>query len=198
VSFFVVFPLLFSICCFSIAQSCPTHCNPMDCSTPGIPVLHHLPELAQTHVHWIGDAIQLSHLLSFPSLPAFSLFHFPSIRVFFNELALCIRWPKYWNFSFSISPNYDYLGLISFRINWFDLLVVQGTLKSLLQHHSSKASILWCSVFFMVQLSHLYMTPGKTIALTRWSMSSIFLYFLELKKMGFSVMSCPKITKSIQ
>ena len=104
---------------------------------------------------------------------------FPSIRVFFNELALRIRWPKYWSFSFSISPHYDYSGLISFRINCFDLLVVQGTLKSLLQHHSSKSSILWCSVFFMVQLSHLYMTPGKTIALTRWSMSSIFLYFLE-------------------
>ena len=92
-----------------------------------------------------------------------------SIRVLSNELALCIRWPKYWNLSFSISPSSEYLRLISFRIDWFDLLAVQGTLKSLLQHHSSKASILWPSAFFMVQLSHRYMTTGKTIALTRWT-----------------------------
>ena len=92
---------------------------------------------------------------------------FPSIRVFSKELALHIRWPKFWNFSFSISPSNEYSGLISFRIDWFDLLAVQGTLKSLLQHHSSKASILWCSGFFMVHLSHPYMTTGKTIALTR-------------------------------
>ena len=94
---------------------------------------------------------------------------FPSIRVFSNELALCIRWPKYWSFSFSISPFSEHSGLISFRMGWFDLLAVQGTLKSLLQHHSSKASILRCSTFFIVQLSHLYMTSGKTIALTRWT-----------------------------
>ena len=94
---------------------------------------------------------------------------FPSIRVFSNKVALCIRWPKYWNFSFSISPSNEYSGLISFRMDWLDLLAVQGTLKSLLQHHSSKASILWCSAFFMVQLSHPYMTTGKTIALTRWT-----------------------------
>ena len=94
---------------------------------------------------------------------------FPSIRVFSNELALCIRWPKYWNFSFSISPSSEYPGLISFRINWFDLLVVQGTLKSLLQHHSSKASIFQCSAFFIVQLSHPYMATGKTVALTMWN-----------------------------
>ena len=92
-----------------------------------------------------------------------------SIRVLSNELALCIRWPKYWNLSFSISPSSEYLRLISFRIDWFDLLAVQGTLKSLLQHHSSKASILWPSAFFMVQLSHRYMTTGKTIALTKWT-----------------------------
>ena len=92
---------------------------------------------------------------------------FPSIRVFSKELVLCIRWPKYWSFSFSISPSNEYSGLISFRIDWLDLLAVQGTLKSLLQHHSSKASILWCSAFFIVQLSHPYMTPGKTTALTR-------------------------------
>ena len=96
----------------------------------------------------------------------------PSIRVFSNESVLHIRWPKYWSFSFSISPSNEYSGLISFRMDWLDLLVVQGTLKSLLQHHSSKASILQCSVFFIVQLSHLYMTTGKTIALTRWTFVS--------------------------
>ena len=92
---------------------------------------------------------------------------FPSIRVFSNESALCIRWPKYWSFSFKISPSNEHPGLISFRVDWLDLLAVQGTLESLLQHHSSKASILWCSAFFIVQLSHPYMTTGKTIALTR-------------------------------
>ena len=94
---------------------------------------------------------------------------FPNIRVFSNESALCIRWPKYWSFSFSISPSNEHPGLISFRMDWLDLLVVQGTLKSLLQHHSSKASILLCSAFFIVQLSHPYMTTGKTIALARWT-----------------------------
>ena len=147
-----------------VAQSCPTLCDPMDCSTPGFPVHHQLLELAQTHVHRVGDAIQLSHPLLSPSPPTFSL---SSIRVFSNESALCIRWPKYWRFSFSISPSNEYLGLVSFRIDWLDLLAVQGTLKSLLQHHSSKASILQHSSFFTVQLSHPYMTTGKTIALTR-------------------------------
>ena len=104
---------------------------------------------------------------------------FPSIRVFSNESVLCIRWPKYWSFSFSISPSNEYLGLISFRMDWLDLLAVQGTLKSLLQHHSSKASILLCSAFFIVQLSHSYMTTGKTIALTRWTFVGkvMFLFF---------------------
>ena len=97
---------------------------------------------------------------------------FPSIRVFSNESVLCIRWPKYWNFSFSISPSNEYSGLISFRMDWLDLLAVQGTLKNLLQHHSSKASVLQCSGFFIVQLSHPYMTTGKTIALTRWTFVS--------------------------
>ena len=133
----------------------------MDYSTPGFPVLHHLLEFAQTHVHWFGDAIQPSHPLPSPS-PAFNL---SSIRVFSNELALHSRWPKYWSFSFSISPSNEYSGLISFRIDWFDLLAVQGTLKSLLQHHNSKASIPHCSALFMVQLSYLYMTTGKTRAL---------------------------------
>ena len=97
---------------------------------------------------------------------------FFSIRIFSNELALCIRWPKYWNFNFSISPSTEYSGLISFRVDWFDLLAVQGTLKSLLQHHSSKASILWCSAFFMVQISHLYMITGKTLTLSIWTFVS--------------------------
>ena len=130
----------------------------MDYCTPGFPVLHHLPEFAQTHVRWIGDAIQPSYLLSSPSLHVLNLSQHQGLL-----LALLIRWPKYW--SFSISPSSEYSGLISFRIDWFDLLAVQGTLKSLLQHHSSKASILSCSAFFMVQLSHWYMTTGKTIAL---------------------------------
>ena len=130
----------------------------------GFPVYHRLPEPTQTHVYRVGDAIQPSHPLSSPSLPSFNL---SSIRVFSNELVLNIRWPKYWSFSFSDSPYNEYSGLISFRIDWLDLLAVQGTLKSLLQHHTSKASILWQSVFFVVRLSHPCMTIGKTIALTR-------------------------------
>ena len=140
-----------------------TICDPMECSTPGFPVHHQLPEFAQTHVHWLGDAIQhliLCHTLHLPSI-------FPSIRVFSNESVPHIRWPKYWSFSISLSNGYS--GLISFRMNWLDLLAVQGTLKSLLQHDSSKASILLCSTFFIVQLSYPYMTTGKTIALTRWT-----------------------------
>ena len=148
----------------SVTQSCLSLCNPMYCSTPGFPVHHQLLEPSQTHVHQVSDAIQPSHphhsLLPLPSI-------FPSIRVFSIESVLCIRWPKYWDFSFSISPFNEYSGLISFRIDWLDLLSVQGTFKSLLQHHSSKASILWCLAFFIVQLSHPYMTTGKTIALTK-------------------------------
>ena len=137
----------------------------MNCSTPGLPVHHQLPEFTQNHVHRVGDAIQPSHPLSSPLLllPPIP----PSIRVFSNESTLRMRWPKYWSFSFSISPSNEYPGLISFRMDWLDLLVVQGTLKSLLQHHSSKASILPRSALFTVQLSHPYMTTGKTIALTR-------------------------------
>ena len=133
---------------------------------PGFLVHHQLPEATQTHVHHVGDAIQPSHPLSSPSPPAFKL---PSIRVFSNELVLHIRWPKYWSFSFSISPSNEHPGLISFRMEWLDLLAVQGTSKSLLQHHSSKVSILQCSAFCTVQLSHSYMTTEKTIALTRWT-----------------------------
>ena len=135
-------------------------------SMPGLPVHHQLLKSTQTHVHWVNDAIQPSHPLSSPSaLPSV----FPSIRVFSNESALCIRWPKYWSFSFNISPSNEHPGLISFRMDWLDYLTVQGTLKSLLQHHSSKASLLSCSAFFIVQLSHPYMSTGKTIALTIWT-----------------------------
>ena len=126
------------------------------CSTSGFPVHHQLPELAQTHVHRVGDAIQPSYPLLSPFSPAFSLSQHQDL---FHESVLCIRWPKYW--TFSISPSIEYSGLISFRADWLDLLAVQGTLKSLLQYHCSKASILWHSVFFMVQLSHPYMTTGK-------------------------------------
>ena len=136
----------------------------MNRSTPGLPVHNQLPEFTQTHVHRVGDAT--SHLILCRPLLLLPLI-FPSIRVFSNELALRIRWPKYWSFSFSISPSSEHPGLISFRMDWLALLAVQGTLKSLLQHHSSKASILQCSAFFIVQLSHPYVTTGKTIALTR-------------------------------
>ena len=138
----------------------------MDCSMPGFPVLHYLWEFAQTQVHWVGDAIQPSHPLLSPSPLAFNL---PQHQGLSNETVLRIRWSKYWSFSFNISPPNEYSGLISFRIDWLNLLAVQGTLKSLLQHHSSKASTLQCSAFFIVQLSHPYMTTGKTIALTRWT-----------------------------
>ena len=150
----------------SVTQSFPTLCDPMDCSTPGLPVHHQLLEFTETHVHWVGDAFQRAHPLSSPFLPP-SIF--PSTRVFFKESVLHIRWPKYWSFSFSISLSKRYLGLISFWIDWFDLLAVQRMLKSHLQCHSSKASILQCSPFFIVQISHLYMANGKTIALTRWN-----------------------------
>ena len=136
----------------------------MNHSTPGLPVHHQLPEFTQTHVHCV--VMPSNHLILCPALLLLPLI-FPSIRVFTNESALPIRWPKYWSFSCSISPTNEHLGLISFRMDWLDLLAVQGTLKSLLQHHSSKASILLRSAFFTVQLSHLYMTAGKTIALIR-------------------------------
>ena len=136
----------------------------MNCSTPGLPVHHQLLESTQTHVHRVSDAIQPSHPLLSPSPPAPIP---PSIRVFSNESTLCIKWPKYWIFSFNISSSSEHPGLISFRMDWLDLLAFQGTLKSLFQHHSSKASILQHSAFLTVQLSHPYMTTGKTIALTR-------------------------------
>ena len=148
----------------SVTQLCLTFCDLMGCSTPVFPVHHQLPKPTQTHVHHISDAIQPSHPLSSPSPPAFNL---SQHRGLFYDSALCIRWPQCW--SFSISPLTEYSGLISFRIDWLDLLAVQGTLKSFLQHHSSKASVLQCSAFVIVQLSHPYMTNGETIALTRWT-----------------------------
>ena len=150
----------------SVAQSCLTLCDPMNRSTPVLPVHHHLPESTRTHVHRVSDAIQPlilgRTLLLLPPVPF-------SIRIFSNESTLAMRWPKYWSFSFSICPSNEQPGLLSFRMDWLDLLAVQETLKSLLQHHSSNASILQCFAFFTVQLSHPYMTTGKTIALTRWT-----------------------------
>ena len=144
----------------------------MKCSTPGLPVHHQLPEFTQTHVHQVNDAIQPSHPLASLSPPAPIP---PSIRGFSNESALRMRWSKYWSFNFSISPSKEHPGLISFRMDWLDLLAVQGTLKSLFQHHSSKPSIFQCSAFFTVQISHPYMTTGKTIALTRQTFVGITL-----------------------
>ena len=151
----------------SAAQSCLSLCNPMNHSTPGLPVHHQLP--SSLKLMSIQSVMPSSHLilcrplLLVPPIP-------PSIRVFSNESTLRMRWPKYSSFSFSISPSKEIPGLISFRTDWLDFLAVQGTLKSLLQHHSSKASILQRSAFFTVQLSHPYMTTGKTVALTRWTL----------------------------
>ena len=154
------------ICCRSVAQLCPTLCNPMNHSTPGFPVLQHLPIPAQTHVRRVGDATQPSHPLSSPFPPAFNLSQHQGL---FQWVSSLHQVAKVLELHFSISPSSEYSGLISFRIDWFDLLAVQGTFKSLLQHHSSKASILQHSAFFMVQHSHPNMTTGKTIALTTWT-----------------------------
>ena len=147
-----------------------------------------LPEFTQTHVHWVGDAIQPSHLLSSPSPPAINLSQHQGLFQWVGS-SFQIRWPKYWSFSFSISPSGEYSGLISFRMDWLDLLAVQGTLKSFLQHYSLKASILWHSAFFIVQLSHWYMTTGKTIALTRQTFVSkvISLHFNMLSRLVSSL-----------
>ena len=154
----------------------------MDCSTPGFPVLHQLPEL--TKLMSIKSVMPCHHLiLCLPLLLLPSIL--PSIKVFSKESALHIRWPKYWSFSFSISPSNEYSGLISFRMDWLDFLAIHGTLKGLLQHHSSKASILRCSAFFIVHLSHPYMTTGKAIALTRQTFFGkvISLYFNMLSRL---------------
>ena len=180
-----------------VAQSCPTLCDPTDHSMPGLPVHHQCPESVKSVMP--SSHLTLCHpLLLLPSI-------FPSIRVFSNESALRIGWPKYWSFSFSISPSNEHPGLISIRMDWLDLLALQGTLKSLLQHHSSKASILRCSAFFTVQLSHPYMTTGKTIALTRWTfvgkvmsllfnmLSKLVLTFLPRSKVKVKVKSLSRV-----
>ena len=161
-----IIPVLLKLQFSSVAQSCLTLCDPMNCSTPGLPSITN--SWSSLKLMSIESVMPSSHLmfcrplLLLPPIP-------PSIRVFSNESALRMRWPKYWSFSFSISSSNEHPGLISFRMDWLDLLAVQGTFKSLLQHHNSKASILRCSAFFTVQLSHPYMTTGKTIACTRWT-----------------------------
>ena len=145
-------------CCCSVTKLCLTLCNPMDCSTPVFPVppsSWNLPKFMSIELVMPSNHFILYHpLLLLPSV-------FPSFRVFPNESVLRIRWPKYWSFSFSIGPSKEYSGLISFKVDWFDLLSVQGTFKSLLQQHNSKTSILQCSAYFMVQFSHLYITTGE-------------------------------------
>ena len=162
-TYFLSANILISTLTFSSVQSLSRVqlCDPMNPSTPGLPAHHQLPVFTQTHIHRVRDAfshlILCRPLLLLPPIP-------PCIRVFSNESTLCMRWTKYWSFSFSISPSSEQPGLISFRVDWLDLLSVQGTFKSLLQHHSSKASILQCSAFFTVHLSHPYVTTGKTTA----------------------------------
>ena len=137
----------------SVTQSLPTLCDPVNRSTPGLPVHHQLPEFTQTHVCHVSPAIQPSHPLLSPSPPALNL---SQHQGFSNDSVLPIGWPKYWSFSFSITPSNEYSGLTSFRIDWLDLLALQGTLRSLFQHHNSKASILQCSAFFIVQLTSVH------------------------------------------
>ena len=163
----------------SVTQSCPTVCDPIHCSTPGLPVHQHAQSLPK--LMYIESVMPSNHLIL--SHPLFSCLK--SFKVFSNESVLRNRWPKYWSFSFNITPSNEHSRLISYRMDWLDLLAVQGTLKSLLQHHSSKASILWCSDFFIIQLSHPYITTGKTIDwknLTRRTfvgkvMSLLFFFF---------------------
>jgi len=159
----IILMIMIIICCCPVTKSCPTLCDSVDCSPQDTLSFTISWEFAQTHVLWVvmpsNYLILCCPLLFLPSI-------FPSIRVFSSESALCFRWPKYLSFSFSISPSNEYSGFISFRIDWFDLLAVQGALKSLLQYHSLRTSVPWYSAFFMVQLSHPYMTTGKTVI--RW------------------------------
>ena len=168
----------------SVTQSCPTLWDPMNCSLPGLPVHHQLPEFTQNHVHWVSDAIQPSHPLSSPSPSAPTP---PSITVFSNESTLCMRWPKYWSFSFSIIPSKEHLRLISFRMDWLDLLAVQGTLKSsptpqFKNINSSALSFLHSPTFTSIH------TTGKTIALTRWT------FFDKVMSLLFNMLSRLVIT----
>ena len=150
----------------SLVQSCLTLCNPIDCSTPGFPVHHLLPGLTQTHVHWVCDTIQTSHPLSSPSPPAFN---FSQHQGLFKWVSSSHQVAKVLGFQLQHQSLQWIFRTVSFRMTWLDLLAIQGTLKSLLKYHSSKEPVLWGSVFFIVQLSHLYMTTGKTIALSRWT-----------------------------
>ena len=160
-------------CCCSIAKSCPISCNSMTCSMPGLPNLHYVPEFAQPPGHWVSDSIQPSDPLSPDSPPSLCL---SQDQVSSSESALCIRWPKYWSFSLTINPSNEYSGLISFKFDWFDLLAVQGTLKSLFQHHILKASILQRSTLW--PNSHIYMTTRKIIALTIQTFVGKVMYLL--------------------
>ena len=153
----------------SVAQSCPTLCNPMDWNTPGFPVCHQLPKPTQTHVLQVSDAIPPSHPLLSPSPPTFNLSQHQGLFQWAGSSHHVAKVLEFQLQQRTLRTSNEHSGLISFRMDWLDLLAVQGTLKTLLQHHSSKALILWCSVFFIVQLSHPYMTTGKTIALTRWT-----------------------------
>ena len=170
-------------CCCSVAKSCPTLCDPMSCSMPGFPVLHYPLEFAQTHVlsQWCHPTISSSAAL-FSSCPQ----SFPASGSFPMSWLFASGSQSYWSFSFSISPSNEYSGLISLKIDWFDLLAAQGTLKSLLQHHNLKASILQCSAFFRVQLPHPYMTTGKTTALTICTLSAKLCLCLSMHCLGLS------------
>ena len=174
----------------SVTQLWLTPCGPIDCSSPSFPVHHQLPESAQTHIYQVGDAIQPSHPLLFPPPNTVKLSQHQCL--FPRVTSSHLWWPKYWSFSFSVSPSNEYSGLISFRMDWLDLLAVQGTFKSLLQCHRSKASILH-SAFFIVQLSHPCMTTGKTVALTRWNfvsnVSAFLIYCLRWSKLFFQGVS---------
>ena len=154
------------VTCCSVVKYCLALWDSVDCSTPGSSVLHYLPEFAQIPCP-LSRIPSNHHILCHPLLLLLSVF--TSIRVFSSEFPLCIRWPKYWSLSFNISPSSKYSGLISFKIDWFAFLAVQGTLKNFLQHHSSKVSTVWCLVFFIVPPSHPYMTTGKTRGLTMWT-----------------------------
>ena len=167
----------------SDAQPCPTICDPMNCSTPGLPVYYHLSEFTQTHVHRVGDVIQPSHPLPSPSSPAPNPSQHQGLFQWVNSSH---EGPEYWSFSFSIIPSKEIPGLISFRMDWLDPPAVQGTLKSLLQHHSSKASILRRSAFFPVQLSYPYTTTGKTMALTRWTLLAKYCLCFWICYLGWS------------
>ena len=186
--FFCVCVCEFPPHCCSVIKSCLTLCDPIDCRMPSFHGLHHLLDFMSIESLMPSNDLILCH----PLLLLSSIF--PSIRVFSNESALCIRWPKYWSFSFNISPSNEYSGLSSFRIDWFDLLAVQGTLKNLLQQHSSKASILLRSAFFEVQLSYLNIITGKTIALTRQTFVSkaVFMLFNTLSRFVIGCLSRSK------